>query len=162
MSAPIHRLAALQRPVVLLTSHQSHFTAAWRCSHRKDAHTSRHPFSRSYGANLPSSLTKVLPFALVYSTRLPVSVCGTDTPDSSLRSFSRQPGSTTSASGARIRASAQPVHFPAGLSAYTLTPARPIAGWPTSLRPSIAPLGWFRNVDRMSIAYALRPRLRTD
>ena len=35
------------------------------------------PFSRSYGAILPNSLTKVLPFALVSSTRLPVSVCGT-------------------------------------------------------------------------------------
>ena len=35
------------------------------------------PFSRSYGAILPSSLTRVLPCALVYSTRLPVSVCGT-------------------------------------------------------------------------------------
>jgi hypothetical protein len=35
------------------------------------------PFSRSYGTFLPSSLTKVLPLALVFSTRLPVSVCGT-------------------------------------------------------------------------------------
>ena len=32
------------------------------------------PFSRSYGAILPSSLTRVLPIALVFSTRLPVSV----------------------------------------------------------------------------------------
>jgi hypothetical protein len=32
------------------------------------------PFSRSYGAILPSSLTRVLPFACVCSTRLPVSV----------------------------------------------------------------------------------------
>ena len=35
------------------------------------------PFFRSYGAILPSSLTKVLPLALVYSTHLPVSVYGT-------------------------------------------------------------------------------------
>ncbi len=47
------------------------------------------PFSRSYGAILPSSLTRVPPFALVSSTRLPVSVCGTGTQTSSLRSFSR-------------------------------------------------------------------------
>ena len=38
-----------------------------------------HPFSRSYGAILPSSLTKVLPRVLGFSPRLPVSVCGTGT-----------------------------------------------------------------------------------
>jgi hypothetical protein len=32
------------------------------------------PFSRSYGAILPSSLTRVLPISLVFSTCLPVSV----------------------------------------------------------------------------------------
>jgi hypothetical protein len=37
----------------------------------------RNPFSRSYGAILPSSLARVLSFALVSSTHLPVSVCGT-------------------------------------------------------------------------------------
>ncbi len=36
------------------------------------------PFFRSYGAGLPSSLTWFLPRTLVYSTRPPVSVCGTD------------------------------------------------------------------------------------
>src|SRR5574340_544949 len=58
--------------MVLLTSRQSHFTAALQGLHPKG-----HPFSRSYGVMLPNSLTKVLPFALVFSTRLPVSVCGT-------------------------------------------------------------------------------------
>src|SRR5690606_31582450 len=61
------------------------------------AHSSGHPFSRSYGVNLPNSLTKVLPFALVSSTRPPVSVCGTGTRASSLRGFSWQLGSVTSA-----------------------------------------------------------------
>ena len=36
-----------------------------------------HPFSRSYGVNLPSSLTTLLPLALESSSYLPVSVCGT-------------------------------------------------------------------------------------
>jgi len=36
-----------------------------------------HPFSRSYGVNLPSSLTTALSSALEYSSHLPVSVCGT-------------------------------------------------------------------------------------
>ena len=36
-----------------------------------------HTFSRSYGVNLPSSFTRVLSSALVFSTCPPVSVCGT-------------------------------------------------------------------------------------
>jgi hypothetical protein len=39
----------------------------------------RHPFSRTYGVNLPSSLTMLLPFVLGFSPHLPVSVCGTGT-----------------------------------------------------------------------------------
>ena len=41
------------------------------------AYRSRLPFSRSYGVNLPSSLTTLLPLALGFSPHLPVSVCGT-------------------------------------------------------------------------------------
>ena len=37
----------------------------------------RHPFFRSYGVNMPSSLTTLLPLALGFSPHLPVSVCGT-------------------------------------------------------------------------------------
>ena len=37
----------------------------------------RHPLFRSYGVNLPSSLTTLLPLALGFSPHLPVSVCGT-------------------------------------------------------------------------------------
>ena len=36
-----------------------------------------HTFSRSYGVNLPSSFSRVLSSALEYSSRAPVSVCGT-------------------------------------------------------------------------------------
>ena len=36
-----------------------------------------YPFSRSYGAFLPSSLTTLLPPACGFSPHLPVSVCGT-------------------------------------------------------------------------------------
>ena len=41
--------------------------------------TPGHPFSRSYGAILPSSLTMLLPSALGFSPHLPVSVYGTGT-----------------------------------------------------------------------------------
>jgi hypothetical protein len=46
---------------------------------RKALHQNGHTFFRSYGVNLQSSLTRVLSSALVYSTRLPESVCGTVT-----------------------------------------------------------------------------------
>jgi len=42
-------------------------------------HLQKHPFSRSYGANLPSSLAGVRPLPLACSASLPVSVCGTVT-----------------------------------------------------------------------------------
>ena len=41
------------------------------------AHFHEHPLFRSYGVNLPSSLTTLLPLALEFSSYLPVSVCGT-------------------------------------------------------------------------------------
>ena len=46
-------------------------------SERIVLHQNGSSFSRSYGCNLPSSLTIVLPIALVFSTRPPVSVWGT-------------------------------------------------------------------------------------
>src|SRR5690625_1602053 len=55
----------------LLNSRLGLFTAAHSAS--------EHPFSRSYGVILPSSLTRVLPLTLGFSPRLPVSVCGTGT-----------------------------------------------------------------------------------
>ena len=54
----------------MLNSCLGHFSAA--CSRR-------HPFSRSYGVILPSSLTMLLPSALGFSPHPPVSVYGTGT-----------------------------------------------------------------------------------
>ena len=48
-------------------------------SESKSRHQRGSSFFRSYGGNLPSSLTIVLPLALVFSTRPPVSVWGTGT-----------------------------------------------------------------------------------
>ena len=61
--------------VLRATGAMGHFTAA----HSMRKRTGERPFSRSYGAILPSSLTRVLPITLVFSTRPPVSVCGTVT-----------------------------------------------------------------------------------
>lgn len=73
----------------MLNSRLGHFTAAVQSSGRIDLHPKQHLFSRSYEVILQSSLTKGLSFTLVFSTRLPVSVCGT-VALSLLRGFSRQ------------------------------------------------------------------------
>ena len=48
------------------------------------------PLSRSYRVSLPSSLTVIHSSALVYSTRLRVSVCGTGTTGIKFSGFSRE------------------------------------------------------------------------
>ena len=58
-------------------------------------------FFRSYGGNLPSSLTIVLPIALVFSTRPPVSVWGTGTVSTRCWAFLGSMGSVTSPVAAR-------------------------------------------------------------
>ena len=96
-------------------------------------------FSRSYGTILPSSFTRVLSSALVFSTCLPVSVCGTVNCYLKLRRFSWKHGIN---------------HFPAHRpvvsyldikspdlpkpSAYILSPGQPSPGRSSLLRPSIA------------------------
>ena len=66
--SPIRLLSNLQSPVFLINSRLDLFAAP----------TSRwDPFSRSYGVNLPSSLTVIHSSTLGYSPRPPVSVYGT-------------------------------------------------------------------------------------
>src|SRR5205814_9731441 len=85
-------------------------------------HVSNHArdpsFSRSYGCILPSSLTEVLPIALHFSCRPPVSVCGTGICGSTFRRFSRQRELTDLWACATAYHSAQPADLPTGL--YTL------------------------------------------
>ena len=98
MSHPILPLSSLQSAMFLLNSRPDLLTAA---------PLRGHPFSRSYGANLPSSLTWFLSRTLVYSTFLPVSVYGTDNYIFiTLRSFSWQCGSMQEVS---IRRFPQPI-----------------------------------------------------
>lgn len=68
VSGSIRHLSILQGPVFLLNSWLYHFTVTilrW------------YALSRSYSVNLPSSFSTAHPSALEYSSRLPVSVCGT-------------------------------------------------------------------------------------
>ena len=137
----------------LLNSCLGHFSAAtllW------------HPFSRTYGINLPSSLTTLLPLALGFSPRLPVSVCGTGT--SALDSgFSRQCGFSHFGTlfSLPVAPSERPAYFTTGLPT-SLGPAIPAAGLaypPASPRLSNKHR-WYWNFNQLSIAYAFRPRLR--
>ena len=89
------------------------------------------------GLCLPNSLTEVLPFPLVFSTRLPVSVCGTVT-QVSLEAFLGSLGSVASAlTGSPSPLSSvgllTPLSSPTGLA-----PALPTAGQPTLLRHPFA------------------------
>lgn len=72
MSAPILLLTNLQRPVFLLNSYSPQFNV-----NLKRFPLASHPLSQSYRTNLPSSFNKIISSALVYSTRLPVSVYST-------------------------------------------------------------------------------------
>ena len=74
-------------------------------SDRKDRHQKGSSFSRSYGGNLPSSLTIVLPIALVFSTRPPVSVWGTGSVPAHCWAFLGSMGSVTSPIGSASRLS---------------------------------------------------------
>ena len=123
-------------------------------------HPKRHPFSRSCGVILPSSLTMVLPIALVCSTHPPVSVCGTG-PSGLPRGFSRKHGMTRFALWLR-----QPPRPPWKADFPAFRPTRPHgdvqnpAELPFSVTPSvIAPLRGCRNVCLLCIGYAFRPRL---
>ena len=122
----------------------------------------RHPFSRTYGVNLPSSLTTLLPLVLGFSPHLPVSVCGTGafTLDSG---FSRQCGNRYF--GTLISLPITPSKHRAYLTtrlSTSLGPAIPAAG--TNYPPASPLLSnehrWYRNINLLSITYAFRPRLR--
>ena len=80
MSHPILGLATWQSAVFLLNSRLTPFTAA-------PSLTLGHPFFLSYGARLPSSLTRFHSRALVYSTHPPVSVYGTGGRKNNIRIF---------------------------------------------------------------------------
>jgi hypothetical protein len=63
--------------VFLVNSRYPRFSATSSSSGREVHHHQRHTFSRSYGVNLPSSLARVLPSALEFSSHPPESVYGT-------------------------------------------------------------------------------------
>jgi hypothetical protein len=152
----------------LLNSRSSPVTATGAKERRYRRLRPRHPFSRSYGASLPSSLTRVLSRAWVSSTRLPVSVCGT-VGGFLARGFSRRSsrpvhvGNNPVASSAASRslAGSSGFSYPTGLRQNPDFHSRAVTFGP---RPPFARNGKHRcrNIDRPAIAYPRWVQLRTD
>ena len=144
----------------LINSRLGRFAAAAASSCREGYHRRRRPFSRSYGASMPSSLTVVLPIASVCSTRPPVSVL-VRAPASLPRGFSRKHGLADFSISFRLASQdicAADFHamLPTRFHGDVQNPAR----LPFSVTPSvIAVRRRYRNVRLLRIGYASRPRL---
>ena len=142
--------AAWHTPVFLLNSRLGRFTATAPSDGGKPRYPERHPFFRSYGIIMPSSLTTFHSFTLGYSPCPPVSVYGTDVCSNPEQSFSCQPTPRDSSLGC-------PALSYSSLSCPTLLngqSTRPLAlrFWvPLSL---LTRCRRGRNFDRLSIDYA--------
>ncbi len=143
----------------LLNSRSSLVTATPGKPARYNAVRQGHPFSRSYGVNLPSSLTRVISRALVSSTHLPVSVCGT-VYNSLPRGFSRRtvlPLRIGSRRRSIYAGALRRTDFPIRqlLRKYTVNQSR---AWNFYPRPPIGDNANRRywNINQLSIAYAKR------
>ena len=126
----------------LLNSRSHLVSAALSSSKREVLHQKGRTFSRSYGTILPSSFTRVLSCALVCSTCLPVSVCGTVSYKLSLSGFSWKHGINNFSAHKSARPTSdlsvdKKPDFPS-LSAYIQVPFLPINGSPSLLRPHFA------------------------
>ena len=135
----------------LLNSCLGQFSAA--CSRR-------HPFSRSYGVILPSSLTMLLPSALGFSPHPPVSVYGTGILQT-IAAFldGMDSGASLLISSLLITARNQKGDFPPSLS-FLLEPVFPFPAHPVLPCPHISAAARYRNLNLLSIDYDFRPRLR--
>jgi hypothetical protein len=142
--------------VFLINSRRSRFTVAAGSVNRQ-----RHPLSRTYGAILQSSLTSVLPSALDYSSRLPVSVLVRSPGLQPLEAFLGRLSDdfpNINAVGPGLRLGGGGFACPPPNIRSTDVSTR--TAHPSKRRPSIGPPRWRRNVDLLSIVYAFRPRLR--
>ena len=149
----------------MVNSRLDQFTAAPSGSLRMEFTLPGRPLSRSYGAILPSSLTRVISLTSVCSTCPPVSVIGTGTRVLP-RGFSWRHG---------IRD--WPAVKPAGIAPRVRTPPRiSLRRLATCLPQDNHRLGsltlprhpighsgttWYRNINLLAIGYAFRPRLRS-
>ena len=117
-----------------------------------------HPFSRSYGVILPSSLTMLLPPALGFSPHPPVSVYGTGTVCAIAAFLGSRNQMLPYFCSVHVTSSDcladLPTRLLPRLSGF-LSPGHLIL-----LRPHSSDTMWYRNLNLLSIDYAFQPRLR--
>ena len=149
----------------LLNSPQGLLSATPRGSLRKGVHPQGHPFSRSYGVNLPSSLARVLPSA---SALLCLPTCGgLRYGHSTFIGCEAFLGSVGSARSGRVSPPLlSPLSSGEGFASrpHRLEGRTPEVIWAPSLPscvPPQPPVEWGRNINRLPFGYAFRPRLRT-
>ena len=156
MSGCILHLSILHSPVFLLNSCLDRFSAP---------PSLEDPLSRSYRVSLPSSLTVIHPSALVYSTRLRVSVCGTGTERIKFSGFSREYAYVRywivpkDAPYCQVRLSLRIC-----LQQSTSTPFNRLFRQPAALsrlRPHVTPFGSTGILTGSAIGLAVRLSLRT-
>ena len=138
----------------LVNSRYRRFAATPVSSRSKSFHQQGHTISRSYGVNLPSSLTWVLSSALVFSTHPPESVWGTVTwfhhcTQIFLEAWNQSLSYLDIAFA--FYSYDDCLHTLAGIQ----SPTQPIL-----LRPCSAPPRWYRNINLFPISFAFRLRLR--
>ncbi len=120
-----------------------------------------HPFSRSYGVILPSSLTRVFSRALGFSPHLPVSVCGTGT-SFLARGFSWQFGLNDFGT-----LFPSPSHLKVMQSGFAYSALYVLGRTLPSVRFTYPPASphrsngswWHWNFNQLYIPYAFRPRV---
>ena len=146
---------------MFLVNSRSHLVTATLSSLRsKSDHRKGHTFSRSYGAILPSSFTRVLSSALGFSPHPPVSVWGTVLHYLKLRGFTWKHGINYFAQKrARHRISVIVSRIclrdlPTCLNRHIQQPADLAFSVPPSHRTR------YRNINLFPIDYGSRPRLR--
>ena len=147
----------------MVNSRPGHFSAIPSSSQGKPDHRTRLPFFRSYGVNLPSSLTRAHSSTLGFSPHLPVSVCGTVIQMAPYEAFLDSVGSTS------LRPCGLPItsrgyasmDFPVE-TPYRLRSGIPAPDWSTLLCPPFGqtPPGWYPDFNGFPITYAFRPQLR--
>lgn len=145
----------------LLNSPSHHLSAAAARSKSKSYYKPQRTFSRSYGTILPSSFTRVLPSALVSSTRPPVSVWGTDCICLELRGFSWKSGYgyfLTVVNSSRLsdyrKKSFNPPYYLLPFTSTTI-------GWLTLPPPSPhRNISKYGNINPFPFDYDFHPRLR--
>ena len=122
------------------------------------AHIRGHPFSRSYGVILPSSLTMLLPSALGFSPHPPVSVYGTGT----VQTIAAFLGTWLTHFPTLVRSTSRlcltwRICLPS--SSYAC-PGVPFPGSTFHMRPHSSVYMRYRNLNLLSIGYVFRPLLR--